>query len=97
MDEIFINDKERFPFGWQYIGTANGVFRTYPGHVVCDYDLRARPWYLSSVTGSKNLPFIFDNSKSLTKNGRNENEISLVEIFIVICFFWRSCLFARKL
>ena len=79
MDEIFINDKERFPFGWQYIGTANGVFRTYPGHVVCNYDPRERPWYLSSATGSKNLAFIFDNSKSLTKNGRSEIEMSLVE------------------
>ena len=45
MDEIFINDKECFLFGWQYIETANGVFRTYPGHVVCDYVLRERPWY----------------------------------------------------
>ncbi|EDV25350.1 uncharacterized protein TRIADDRAFT_55341 [Trichoplax adhaerens] len=36
---------------WVYIGLRNGVFRSYPGHIVRKgYDPVKRPWYLRSLT-----------------------------------------------
>ena len=51
---------------WQYFGSYNGVMRAYPGRDRCGtYDPRTRSWYISSLTGSKNLMLLLDVSNSL--------------------------------
>lgn len=63
----------------QFVGISNRVFLTYPVHILCDYDPRTRPWYLSSVTGSKNVGIIFDSSLSIKTHNRHSICVEIVE------------------
>ena len=56
---------------WQYVGFQSGVFRNFPANptktnhigAANDYDPRARPWYLSSVSGAKDVMIVVDCSE----------------------------------
>jgi len=56
---------------WRYVGTYNGVWRSYPGVESCGaYDPRIRPWYVGAATGAKNVVLIMDVSGSMNEGGR---------------------------
>jgi len=67
MDDFFKQSLDSFPgVHWQYVGTYNGLHRTYPGHELkCDYDPRYRPWYVAAASGAKNIILIIDSSNSM--------------------------------
>ena len=56
---------------WQYVGFQSGVSRNFPANptktnhigAANDYDPRARPWYLSSVSGAKDVMIVVDCSE----------------------------------
>ena len=72
-------------FRWQYFGSTTGMHRTYPGHewprnfigFHVDYDPRLRPWYLSTVSGAKDVIIILDGSVSMKEGDRYEEEFIL--------------------
>lgn len=82
MDKFFIKDMETNPFGWQYVGTYTSLFRTFPGHYVCNYDPRHRPWYIAGSTGAKNLGIIYNSVSSMKENRKDLIQINLVESMI---------------
>ena len=50
-----------------YFATTNGLFLSYPGLPDCrKYDHRVRPWWIGTITGSKNIIFLIDISKEVT-------------------------------
>lgn len=56
---------------WQYIGTYNGIFRSFPGVESCSaYDPRIRKWYVGAATGAKNVMIILDISGSMIQGSR---------------------------
>lgn len=67
IDTYFNRAFEAFPdVSWQYVGTYNGIHRTFPGHEIpCSYDPRFRPWYVAGASGAKNLIIILDTSGSM--------------------------------
>ncbi len=51
---------------WLYMGFEKGIHRTYPYHDLGrDYDPRLRPWYISAVTGAKDIVLVIDKSGSM--------------------------------
>ena len=53
LDAEFIKVRQNIPsIKWHYIGTYNGIVRTYPGITYCfDYDPRIRPCYIAAASG----------------------------------------------
>ena len=82
MDTFFIKDMETHPFGWQYVGTYTSLFRTFPGHYVCNYDPRYRPWYIAGSTGAKNLGIIYNSVSSMKENRKDLIQLNLMENMI---------------
>lgn len=55
VENLWLRDKAALTqyLVWRYIGTANGVFRTTPGHAIPKtYDPRQRPWYHTALSHS---------------------------------------------
>lgn len=51
---------------WLYMGFELGFHRSFPWHSYSkSYDPRIRPWYVSAVTGSKDVVVILDTSGSM--------------------------------
>lgn len=79
--------------GWQYVADAHGVLRVYPGTpqfrgsgVCSTFDVRRRPWFVSAVTGPKNIVVVIDTSGSMgttdstaNSNGDNLSRMQLVK------------------
>jgi uncharacterized protein YegL len=60
---------------WQYIGSEEGWFSTYPGNqdTACNtYDPRFRPWYAAAASVPKAVIVIVDTSGSMASEGRME-------------------------
>jgi len=68
--------KSRFDSGempaWQYVADVNGITRVFPGvpqgreSGQCeDFDIRRRPWFVSAMSGPKNIVIIIDVSGSM--------------------------------
>ena len=58
---------------WQYIGSEEGWFSTYPGNqdTACNtYDPRFRPWYAAAASVPKAVIVIVDTSGSMASEGR---------------------------
>jgi len=58
---------------WQYIGSEEGWWSTYPGKqdTACDaYDPRFRPWYAAAASVAKAVIVIVDSSGSMASEGR---------------------------
>lgn len=50
-----------------------------------DYDPRVRPWYVSAITGNKNIIILFDISRSMTSmfpGSRFRNARTTLEIIV---------------
>lgn len=66
LDTIFESTAKKFSqIRWQYAGAYNGVDRSFPGKLICNYDPRFRLWYVAGATGAKNVMIIFDRSGSM--------------------------------
>ena len=67
-----------FSCRWQYFGATTGVHRVFPGHEWPsnfigfheDYDPRTRPWYVSAMSGPKDIVLVLDGSESMAKHDR---------------------------
>ena len=57
---------------WQYFGSDQGMFRSYPGgpRAEDDYDPRRRPWYTIAANGPKDVVLVVDTSGSMGENNR---------------------------
>ena len=57
---------------WQYFGSDQGMFRSYPGgpRETDDYDPRRRPWYTIAANGPKDVVLVVDTSGSMGENNR---------------------------
>ena len=82
MDEYFIDAMDKYPFGWQYVGTYTSLYRTFPGHYVCNFDPRHRPWYIAGSTGAKNLGIILNTASSMNEKRKDLIQIALVNKMI---------------
>eukprot|EP01083_Nonionella_stella_P121869 366305_1 len=76
-DEHCVDNNGNEMYCNMYFGTANGVFRQYPGGensksngVYKSYDPRYRPWYVSAATARKDVIIIIDQSGSMQENNR---------------------------
>ena len=61
------NWKSNFDEGvvWQYFASNDGLYAVYPYFNLTDcYDYEVQPWYVSAVTGNKNLVIMMDTSYS---------------------------------
>ena len=72
LDKAFIenNDKHSDTIFWQYIGTPEGVMRTYPATNIpateqIEFDVRRRPWYNAGIGCPKDVIMLIDTSGSL--------------------------------
>ena len=72
LDKAFIqnNDKKADNIFWQYIGTPQGVMRTYPATYIpakdqINFDVRRRPWYNAGIGCPKDVVLLMDTSGSL--------------------------------
>ncbi|XP_057293419.1 voltage-dependent calcium channel subunit alpha-2/delta-3-like [Hydractinia symbiolongicarpus] len=72
LDSVFLKNLEKEPsLLWQYVGTNNGIFRSFPGSrqedVVLDkYDCRRRLWYSQAINSPKDVLIALDQSGSMT-------------------------------
>lgn len=65
-------------YGWQYFGSASGVFRTFPARAWHDvtaagcsaFEFRTASWYVSGSTGPKNVIIMLDLSWSMREESR---------------------------
>ncbi|XP_028401056.1 voltage-dependent calcium channel subunit alpha-2/delta-2-like [Dendronephthya gigantea] len=73
LDEVFIDNlKNRDDtLKWQYFGSPDAVFRTYPAKRWTNpyYSARKRPWYTQGATSPKNMVILIDSSGSMV--GKN--------------------------
>ena len=53
IDDDFIQLRQDIPsVKWNYMGSYNGMMRSYPGKNYCrNYDPRTRPWYVAAASG----------------------------------------------
>ena len=73
MDGLFKDMRTRGRLlGWQYIADLHGAIRVYPGTPqergsgYCGtYDVRLRPWFVSALSGPKDVVIVFDGSGSM--------------------------------
>ncbi|MCY3412905.1 MAG: VWA domain-containing protein [Candidatus Heimdallarchaeota archaeon] len=68
LDHIFkeLYDTNEDSTIWLYMGFEEGVHRSYPFHKISrTYDPRVRPWYVSAVTGAKDVIIVMDKSGSM--------------------------------
>ncbi len=93
--ELFhLNPSDSLPTGtlrWQYIGTPNGVLRTYPGdvHEQCaSNDPRVQPWYVAATNGPLNVVLVLDTSASMVRYNRlrlmKEAALRIVDTFSLV-------------
>jgi hypothetical protein len=77
MESSFLKIQETndLSYSFSYIGSSTGAIRISPSfkqqrgpdnQKCIDYDPRARPWYVSSITGSKTMVIMLDISKTMT-------------------------------
>ncbi|XP_057289482.1 voltage-dependent calcium channel subunit alpha-2/delta-3-like [Hydractinia symbiolongicarpus] len=73
LDKQFKKHKEESGILWQYFASHLGVYRVYPGFewernfigFSLDFDPRIRPWYVSAISGPKDVVVILDCSTSM--------------------------------
>ena len=72
LDKAFIENQQSKGDNifWQYIGTPQGVMRTYPATYISakdqiEFDVRRRPWYNAGIGCPKDVIMMFDTSGSL--------------------------------
>ena len=72
MDEVFMKNYKKHSeyLVWQYIGTPQGVMRTYPAMSLyplsrTNFDVRKRPWYNAGIGCPKDVVVLVDISGSM--------------------------------
>ncbi|CAB4008171.1 Hypothetical predicted protein, partial [Paramuricea clavata] len=73
LDEVFIDNfmNRDNTLKWQYFGSRDAVFRTYPAKRWTNpyYSARRRPWYTQGATSPKDMVILIDSSGSMV--GKN--------------------------
>ena len=69
---------------FQYFGSAQGVYRTYPLKGWCSaYDPRTRGWYNQAISDPKNVVIVLENSSYMTTNGRAKLAREIVDRILI--------------
>lgn len=72
LKEDFFKINQKFKkVKWQYFGSQNGVWRSYPAKKQCNQQNPTnKPFYISATTGFKNIVLIMDFSQSMNFNNK---------------------------
>jgi hypothetical protein len=78
------NYKDNKSVIFQYFGSAQGVYRTYPLKGWCSaYDARTRGWYNQAISDPKNIVIVLENSSYMTTNGRAKLAQEVVDRILI--------------
>lgn len=80
LDEAFKSLYTSVPLAkWQYFGTPSGVFRVFPGNIMCGkYDHRRLEWYDRAIRKPMNIIFSIDTSGKMNNAGKKELMIKAI-------------------
>ena len=80
LDDVFKSLYTSIPLAkWQYFGTPSGVFRVFPGNIMCDkYDHRRLEWYDRAIRKPMNIVFSIDTSGKMNNAGKKELMIKTI-------------------
>ena len=78
------NYKDNKSVIFQYFGSNEGVYRTYPLKGWCSaYDARTRGWYNQAISDPKNIMIVLENSSYMTTNGRAKLAREVVDRILI--------------